>query len=135
MKGKEVYFYRQGKQTHYVFVNEKELKGSKRTNYKRRVARGELELLDSYQRFKLYKVHPHKRNAPVPPGAVKDKPSKKSKTPKSKRPRKPSKRRTRDAGVPRLDGLPSKGGSEPRGDEVDIDRELREELPQLRDRR
>jgi len=129
---RHVYFYRQNKPTHYVFVNDKEIKGSRRTNYQRRIARGELELLDSYQRFKLYRVHAHKRNAPVPPGAVKEPPKKKSRgnkpklqgSPKRQGGRKPPGQRNQPTG-----GKPTGSARDPGRDEVDIDRELRDDLP------
>ncbi len=130
---KEVYFNRQRKRTHYVFVNEKEIKGKRRTHHQRRIARGELELLDSYKQFKLFRVHADKRNAPVPEGAVKPERTKK----KRDKPRSKANRRKlgaaqggagQDGGAPQRPKL--RGGKlGPKPDDVDIDRALRDELP------
>ncbi len=134
---KEVYFYRQRKRTHYVFVNEKEIKGKRRTHHQRRIARGELELLDSYKHYKLFRVHPDKRDAPVPEGAVKSEKKKRKKA----RPKKPKLRKRgagkgdagragggQDGGAPKRP-TPRGGKPDSKPDDVDIDRALRDELP------
>ena len=58
-----VYLYRQArvKESHYVFVDERELKGKRKEWHQRRIRRGELELLDGFSTIKLYRYHPDKQ--------------------------------------------------------------------------
>lgn len=52
---KEVYRYEQKKPTHYYLVDERKLKGKWKTLHKRRVDRGEIELVDGRGPTKLYR--------------------------------------------------------------------------------
>ena len=67
---KHVYLYRQRKvqESHYVFIDMRDLKGKYRAWHDRRVKRGELELVREHQTVKLYRFHPDKEHADAAPG-------------------------------------------------------------------
>ncbi len=60
-----VFLYRQRKvkESHYVFVDENEIKGKWRQWHDRRVARDELQLLAEYKSIKLYRFFPENEGA------------------------------------------------------------------------
>jgi uncharacterized membrane protein len=89
---KHVYLYRQKKvkESHYVFIDLRDLKGRYRAWHDRRVKRGELELVQEHQTIKLYRFHPEYEHRDAAPGddegeddlPKKPKPSKPKPTPK-----------------------------------------------------
>ena len=57
---KEAYLYRQKKTTHYVFIDDREIKKGERELHQARLKSGELEELKRYQSFILYRTVPGK---------------------------------------------------------------------------
>ena len=90
------YLYRQRKvqESHYVLVDERELRGKWKSWHNRRVAREELQVVAEYKTFKLYRFHPENEKAKpkvnlgrgeARPGRLK--PKGKVRTPRGKTPR------------------------------------------------
>ncbi len=82
---KEVYFYRQKKQTHYVFADEREIRKYSKRWHDARIASGELTQLKAYRSFKLWRADPSKA-ADTKARMKKSKKKRPAKRKKSKRP-------------------------------------------------
>ncbi len=85
-----VYFYRQKKQTHFVFADEREIRNYSKRWHTARLQSGELKQLKAYRTFKLWRVDPTKAAATKARMKTRaNKKRKRSKSSKSTKDRKP----------------------------------------------